>query len=450
MPTIIEKAIDTGELGLLGGPPAVRTPDGDLFDWPIITTEDEDAVLEVLRRRAMSGTDVTSQFEREFAAWQGVPFALGCTSGTASLHSAMYGCGVGVGDEIICPSITYWASATPCFSLGASVVFADIDPETLCLDPADIERHLSDRTKAIVVVHYASHPAAMDPIMEIAQRHGIKVIEDVSHAQGGLYRGRKLGTIGDVGAMSLMTGKSFAVGEAGMLVTANRTIYERALAFGHYDKYTPALETESLRPFAGLPLGGCKYRMHQLSSAVGRVQLKYYDERCAEIRRAVNYFWNQLEGLPGIRPHRVEPGSGSNNAGFYSALGHYDTRELGGLSLSRFVAAVRAEGSHCRAGCNLPLHTHPQLNDCDIYGHGKPTRLANATRDLRQPAGSLPVSEGINGKVFAIPVFKHFRPDVIAEHAAAFRRVVLGHEALLQGDTAQEAITGNVGLTIKR
>src|SRR5579871_6296285 len=257
----------TTPLALLGGPKAVQSDPGDLFTWPIITAEDEAAVLEVLRRGGMSDTDVTQQFEKEFAAWQGVQYALGFNTGTAALHAAMFGCKVGVGDEILCPSMTYWAAALPCLSLGATVVFADIDPNTLCIDPDDIEHRLTARTKAIVVVHYVGHPADMDRIMAIADRHGVKVIEDVSHAQGGRYKGRKLGTFGQVAAMSLMSRKSFAIGEAGMLVTDDREIYERALALGHYERFDSRIETETLKPFAGLPLGGCKYRMHQLSSA---------------------------------------------------------------------------------------------------------------------------------------------------------------------------------------
>jgi Predicted pyridoxal phosphate-dependent enzyme apparently involved in regulation of cell wall biogenesis len=226
----------------------------------------------------MSGTDVTMQFEKEYAVWQDVKYTLGFNNGTAAIHSAMYGCKVGAGDEIICPSVTYWASALPAFSLGATITFADIDPDTLCINPTDIEHRITDHTKAIVVVHLSGHPADMDPIMEIARKYKIKVIEDVSHAQGGLYKGRKLGTIGDVAAMSLMSGKSFAIGEAGILATNNFEIYERALAFGHYERFGNSIKTESLLPYNGLPLGGYKYRMHQLSSAVGRVQLKYYDK----------------------------------------------------------------------------------------------------------------------------------------------------------------------------
>lgn len=211
------------ELALFGGPKAVTyvgtgLNDGsDMFKWPIVTKEDEDAVLEVLRRGGMSGTDVTKQFEAEYCAWSGSKYALGTCNGTAALYAAMYGVGVGHGDEIICPSVTYWASCTAAYNLGATIVFGDIEADTLCLDPKKLESKISPKTKAIVVVHYMGHPADMDPIMEIAKKYGIKVIEDVSHAQGGLYKGKKLGTIGDVAGSSLMAGKSLAIGEAGIL-----------------------------------------------------------------------------------------------------------------------------------------------------------------------------------------------------------------------------------------
>ncbi len=421
-------------LAFRGGTRAVQTDAGDIFEWPIITQEDEEAVLEVLRRGAMSGTDVTTQFEKEFAEWQGTDYALGFSSGTAALHSAMFGCKIGVGDEMICPSLTYWASALQCFSLGATVVFADVHPATLCIDPEDIEHRITERTKAIMVVHYLGHPANMDPIMDIARGHGLRVIEDVSHAQGGVYKGKMVGTFGDVAAMSLMSGKSFAVGEAGMLVTCDREIYERAIAFGHYARYDDRIETESLKPFRGLPLGGYKYRMHQLSSAVGRVQLKYYDRRCEEIRRAMNYFWDLLEGTPGIKAHRPARDSGSNMGGWYAAHGLYRPEELGGLSVTRFAEAVRAEGSICSPGANRPLHLHPLFNTCDVYGHGKPTRIAHADRDLRQPRGSLPVSEKMGALTYGIPWFKRYRPDIIEEHANAYRKVAENYRELVRDD----------------
>ena len=274
----------------------------------------------------------------------------------------------------------------------------------------------------------------MDPIMAIARRHGLKVIEDVSHAHGGLYKGKKLGTIGDVAGMSLMSGKSFAIGEGGILVTNDREIYERALAFGHYERYDDRITTPSLRPYRSLPLGGYKYRMHQMSSAMGRVQLKHYDERSAEIRHAMNYFWDLLADVPGLHAHRVEVDSDSTMAGWYSPHGLYRPEELGGLSVTRFAEAVRAEGSLCAPGMNRPLHIHPLLTECDVYGDDRPTRIAHAHRDLIQVQGNLPVAEQIGHLIYSIPWFKHYRPELIAEHAHAFRKVAENAMQLLADD----------------
>ncbi len=435
-------------LALLGGPKTVTLQTRDMFAWPILTREDEQAVLDVLRRRAMSNSEVTQAFEREFAAWQGVPFALGFSSGTAALQAAMFGCRLGVGDELISPSLTYWASCLQAFSLGATVVFAEVDPHTLCLDPADIEHRITPRTKAIMVVHYCGHPADMDRILAIARRHKLKVIEDVSHAHGALYKGRRVGTLGDVAGYSLMSGKSLAAGEAGMLTTADRGIYDRALTLGHYERFTAdAVEDPALKPFAGLPMGGYKYRMHQMSAAVGRVQLQHYDQRTADIRKAMNLFWDLLEGVPGIEAHRPPQDSGSTMGGWYAARGLYKPADLQGLSLPRFAEAVRAEGAVCNPGCNTPLHTHPLFNTCDVYGHGKPTRLAHSDRDLRQPKGSLPVTEEVVGRVYSIPWFKHYRPSFIKQQARAYRKVAKHYQDLLAGDSGKNVVATNYHLS---
>jgi len=419
----------TSPLALLGGPQAVRSDPGDMFTWPIITAEDEQAVLDVLRVGGMSSTEVTVQFEAELAAWHDVRHALCTNTGTNALLAAMWACGVGVGDEIIAPSLTYWASALPVFSLGGTVVFAEVQADTITLDPADLEHRITERTKAIVPVHYAGYPADMDPIMELAERYGLKVIEDVSHAQGGLYKGRLLGTIGHIGAMSIMSGKSLACGEGGFLITRDSELYERAVAFGHYER-TAQLEHPALKPFAGLPWGGAKHRMHQLSSAVGRVQLRHYRDRMEEIQRAMNHFWDLLQGVPGLKAHRPATGSGSTMGGWYAAHGIYRAEELGGLDIHPFVEAVRAEGAPTSAGANSPLHLHPLLNEADIYGHGRPTRIANSDRDLRQGPGSLPVTESIPTTCYSIPWFKHHRPAIIAEYAEAFRKAAENADAL--------------------
>jgi perosamine synthetase len=420
-------------LAILGGPKTVPSDEPDLFAWPIVTAEDEQAVLEVLRAGKMSGTGLTMEFEKEFAAWQGTKYALAHCNGTAALLAAMYGCGIGRGDEIICPSMTYWASALPVFALGGTVEFADIDPDSLCIDPDDIEHRITPRTKAIVVVHYCGHPCDMDPIMAIAERRRLKVIEDVSHAHGTRYKGRLCGALGHVGAMSMMAGKSFAIGEGGMLCTDDPVIWQRAMAFGHYERTNEGFVTlPELAPFNGLPLGGYKFRINQTCSAMGRVQLKHYDQRIAEIQRAINRFWDLLEGVPGLRAHRPAADSGSTMGGWYNPLGHYRPEDLGGLPVARFIDAVKAEGGRIGRGCNLSLHLHPVFNSADVYGDGRPTRVAFAKTPHRQPPDSLPVTEALADRCFGIPWFKHDRPDSIARQAAAFAKVALNADSLLR------------------
>lgn len=420
------------KLAVLGGDKAVKTSTGDVFTWPIITDEDRNAVLEVLNNRSMSGTDITKKFEGEFAAWIGRKYAIGFNNGTSALHTAMHAVGVGKGDEIICQSNTYWASCLPCFSLKATVVFADIERHTLCIDPKDIEHRISENTKAIVTVHYNGYPTPMDEILHIAEKYNLKVIEDVSHAHGALYKGKPVGTFGDVAAMSLMSGKSFAVGEAGMLVTDDRSVYQKALAFGHYERNTTDfIDCDELLPYVGLPSGGYKYRMHQMSAAVGRVQLKHYDERMQEIQKAMNYFWDLLEGVPGIKAHRPKKDSGSTMGGWYNPKGLFYAEELGGLSIETYIKALKAEGISTSAGGNIPLHTHSLLKDCDVYNDGKPTRIAHAKRDVRELDHSIKVGEAINRMTLRVPWFKKFDKQIIQEHAQAFRKIGEQYKDLL-------------------
>ncbi|HNS31650.1 MAG TPA: DegT/DnrJ/EryC1/StrS family aminotransferase [bacterium] len=418
------------KLAIFGGPKAVKTDVRDIFHWPIVNREMEDKVLEVLRAGKMSQLDVTMEFEEGFAKWHGMKYALGHNNGTSTLHSAFFSIGIGKGDEIICPAITYWASYLPVFSLGGTVVFADIEPDTLNIDPSDIEKRITKKTKAILVVHYYSRPADMTRIMKIAVKHRLRVVENVAHATGALYKNRLVGTLGDVSAFSFMSSKSFAAGEGGMLLTNNKEIYERAIVFGHIERYRD-LTIPGLKAVTGIPWGGYKYRMHQLTSAVGIVQLKKYKKEMAEVDRAMNYYWDLLEGLPGIKSLRPPKGSGTTMGGWFVPKGLYFKEQLGGLSITRFAEAVTAEGSPTYAGCQKEGYPHPLLNTIDVYNDGKPTRIANSNWDVRNNKGPLPVAEGIHSKVVSAPYFRRFYPKIIREHANAVRKVIENYRELL-------------------
>jgi dTDP-4-amino-4,6-dideoxygalactose transaminase len=183
-------------------------------------------------------------------------------------------------------------------------------------------------------------------------------------------------------------------------------------------------------------LGGYKYRIHQLSSAVGRIQIKNYPDQMAEIDRAMNYFWDLLDDVPGVRAHRPPRDSGSTKGGWYAPVGHYRPEELGGLSVRRFCEALNAEGVESRPGVNRPLHLHPLFSTLDVYGDGKPTRQANLPdgADVDQPRGSLPVTEAVPERIFTIPWFKKFRPELIRSYAGAIRKVAEHAPELLPED----------------
>ncbi len=426
------------KLALLGGEPLIKdVPEKELFGWPIYTQEDEDALLYVARNNLYSLTDITKQFEAEFAAWMGTKHALAFCNGTMAVTAAMFAAGIGVGDEVICTTKTYWASITQCMTFGATPVFCNID-EHLSMDPDDLERCITPKTKAIIVVHYLGYPADMDRIMPIAKKHNLIVIEDVSHAQGGLYKGKKVGTFGDIAAMSLMSGKSFAAGELGIIVTDKREYFERAIAFGHYDRNNAGdvFETEYLKPYYGISLTGSKGRANQLCSALARVQLKYYDERTATIRQAMNYFYDLLGEIDGLTPLRVDESTGSTMGGFYCPHVLYDPSKFGGLSAKKFAEAMRAEGvEKCWDGANYCLHTHRLFNDFNLFHTEKPSRIAYTDRDVR--VDDKLCDPSVQKEALMIPWFKHFGEfdkEWIKKYVAAFRKVAENYRDLLESD----------------
>jgi len=411
-------------LAINGGPKAVTKDPGDLFTHPVIDERDEKALLDMLHSRQMSSTEPGMEFERKYADWHGMKYGLVHNTGTAALHGGFFGCGLGEGDEIICPSFTYWASCTPVLSMGATVVFADIDPWTLTVDPADIERKITPRTKVIVPVHCYGHPADMDPIMEIAEQHGIKVMEDVSHAHGALYKGRMVGSIGHLSAASVMTGKALPAGEGGVLLTNDQEIHERAIVFGHYGRIASQCEMEEYKSLAGLPLGGYKYRLNGFCAAMALVQLEKYPEILPGKVAAAKLWWDLLEDVPGIVPHRP-PWPDSTLGGWYAPHGIYDVTEApNNLPLKAFARAVNAEGTTCGAGAYGGMHLHPAYQDYRIYHEEKPTIIARSERDTRLKKGDLPVTEAGPSRTYSVPRFGYCDEEYITQCASAYGKVM--------------------------
>ena len=440
------------KLALYGGTPVLKKEEipEELFHWPIVNDAMRQAQTAVLEAGNMSGTDISRRFEREFADWHGMKYGLAHNTGTNALISAMYGVGLGPGDELICPSITYWASCTAALGLGATVVFCDICEKDLQLDPASFEAHITPRTKAVMVVHYMAHPADMDPIMKIARKHGIKVIEDVSHSQGGHYKGKMLGTFGDVAAMSLMSGKSFAIGEGGMLLTDDLEIYRRAVRFGHYDRIGEVYSPEEYAETNIVPFGGQKFRMHQVSAAIGLEQLKKYESETAEIDRAMKYFWQGIADVKGLRMIYPED-RGSDKSGWYASRFGYDPEAFSGVSNTVFAKALSMEAPGFCAGCNFPLHRSEVFYTADLFGHGRPTAslYLPAGVDPKKLTGELPVASKINTLLLGEPWFKHFNRPVIDRYIEAVHKVAENHKELLT-EGYDPGSEGNIALTHRK
>src|SRR6266436_6385071 len=198
------------------------------FAVPHIMQAEIDEVVDTLRSGWLTTGSKTKRFEREFAAYVGAPYSLAVNSGTAAMHLALDAIGLRPDDEVIVPVYTFTATAEVVVYFRARPVFVDVDPATCNLDPARLEKRITSRTRAIMVVHIAGLPAEMDPILAIAQAHGLPVIEDAAHAFPAKYKGRMIGSISDLTAFSFYATKTLSTGEGGMLTTANPRYAERA------------------------------------------------------------------------------------------------------------------------------------------------------------------------------------------------------------------------------
>jgi dTDP-4-amino-4,6-dideoxygalactose transaminase len=293
-----------------GGVPARTRPEAPMFPGGMEVGDEE---LEALRRVIQSqnlfryygvgdGPDEVASFEREFAEHLGAKHALMVNAGSSALICALVGAGVGEGDEVIVPAYTWNATPNAVLASRALPVLAEVD-ESLTLDPADVERRISPRTRAIIPVHMRGAPAAMDALSAIAERHGLVLIEDVCQAAGASFRGRRLGTFGDAGAFSLQFNKIITTGEGGVLITDRDDLLDLAL-----DVHDCA---NSVRRGVGLPkYPGFNFRASELMGAVARVQLTRLDGLLERMRANHARLSAQVGGLPGLTLRRANDDDG--------------------------------------------------------------------------------------------------------------------------------------------
>ena len=401
------------ELAIHGGPRAVTSDLTEATAWPNVSDDDLTAIGRVLREPNYGCYDEGYRLEEEFAAYTGSRYALAHVSGTATIHAALYAVGIEPGDEVIVPSFTYWASCMPVVTLNAVPVFAEVDAHTTNIDPADIERRITAKTKAIIVVHMFGLPCEMDRIMEIAARHDLKVVEDAAHAHGAEYCGRPVGTIGDVGCFSFQASKLLPAIEGGMLVTDERACFEKALALGHYERLSKLPEDSPYRKYAVTGFG-YKYRIHPASAAMARVRLVQLEALNAKRNRNMAFLDEALAQIDGFAPISLPPDS---KRVYYGYRLHYDAEALGGTEIDSVVAALRAEGVQVGRERYFIQHLQP------VYAKARQELSRLLQAEVAPAETHLPVTEGLHSRLLSLPTFPQGTRALMEQYVKAFTKV---------------------------
>lgn len=295
---------NASKLAIAGGNPVLRR--SDYQNWPIIGPDDRRLINEVLDSGIVAGGTApqVAALEREWAEYIGTKYCLTTNSGTAALHMSLAAVGVGPGDEVITSAFTFLASASCALHQNAIPVFVDIDPRTYCMDPDKLEAAITERTKAIIPVHIQGLPADMDRIMAIARKHNLYVIEDACQAHGAMYKGRKVGSIGDIGTFSLNNYKNLPGGEGGLFNTDSLAYLEKGMLIRCFGD---EIDEVSHRRVYNASILGYMYRNQELPAAFARAQLLHLDEY-NDIRIAnANYLTQELAKIPGVIPPYCPP-----------------------------------------------------------------------------------------------------------------------------------------------
>ena len=362
---------------LLGGKPVREKP---FPAYPQYEEEERSAVLRVIESNVLCsevGKEVAA-FEHAFAEYLGVKHAVAVVNGTTALHVALAACRVGVADEVIVPPYTFIATASAVVNQSAVPIFADIETKSLGLDPLEVEKKVTDRTKAMIPVHMNGYPCDIDALLAIAEKHGITVIEDCSHAHGAWHRGRRCGAMGRIGTFSFQHKKNMSLGEGGIAVTDDDELAERMRGF---------------RSFGGTEMV-YNYRMSEFHAAIGVERLKKLDAM-NDVRRANAAVLDKgFDGYPFAQALSLRPDCVGV---YYNYVLRYD-EEAARLPRSEFIRAVEAEGVPLPLVYS-PVHRKQVFVRQDAYGHGHPFSHPAYAGKVSYADESHPVSEATCGRV---------------------------------------------------
>ena len=378
--------------------------------------EEYEAVLEAMQQEWLTNGPQTAAFEEEFAAYTGTQYAFATSNCTAALHIGADLMRLNPEDEVITTPITFIATSQPILAHGAKVVFADVDARTFNIDPTSIAEQITDRTRAIFLVHDGGHPCDMDPIMALAHKHNLLILEDAARAVGAEYKGRKVGSFGDIGTFSFHSIKNMTtLGEGGMLTT-NREDYAsitpmlRSMGVKYFFEFEkdelPDDETirnfsfDVVEPAGVIPRNN---RMNESQAAVGRVQLRKLEGLNKRRRDAAHYLTERLEEIDEITPPYEDPDC-KHVFHLYNIL--FDGSKFGATLPDFRHILNHEEGIQTAPGCNMPNYLH------QIY------------RVRGYPRGLCPVAERVHEASVGLPMYPRLTQDDLDTIVAAVKSAV--------------------------
>lgn len=350
---------------------------------PDITEDDVEAVAEVVRSGRLALGPKTEEFERLIAEYTGTEHAVAVSSGTAALHLIVKSLGIGPGDEVLVPSFTFIASVNAILYDGAKPVFVDIEPDTYNLDPDDLKRKITPRTKAIMAVDVFGHPADWDALLKISKDYKLKIIDDSCEALGARYNGKSLGQFGDAAAFAFYPNKQITTGEGGMIVTNDPDVARvcRSLRNQGRGEMGAWLEHERL---------GYNYRMTEMSAALGISQLRRLEDILSRRERVARWYTHRLSDLEWVRPPVVRPNVRMSWFVYTITLSE-------GLSRDAVMQAMMREGIPTR-GYFAPVHLQGYIRE--LFGTYE---------------GMLPVTESVSRRTMALPFHSNLSYDEVDE-----------------------------------
>lgn len=332
------------KLAIDGGEPIRKKP---FSKWPVWDESEANALKSVLESGVWGiGGSKVPEFEQKFASYVGVEYGICVTSGTTALEIALRAADVGPGDEVIVPPYTFMATASSVLQIKAIPIFADIDKDTYNLNPDAMESAITERTKAVIPVHIGGCPADMDRIMEIARKHNIIVIEDCAQAHSAEWKGKKVGSIGDMGCFSFQSSKNLCAGEGGIITTNNREMGDKCWSFHNCGRVRQGAWYEH-------PLLGSNLRMTEWQAAILLAQMERLEEQTNTRNHNALYLSKKLSEIDGIQPLMRDKRVTIHSYHLY--IFKYDSSKFNNIPKLKFIQALNAEGIPCSSGYN-PLY----------------------------------------------------------------------------------------------